>query len=46
MFYAAFFVMKESVFYMTKLQAQDQLRHRVAWALSQLLVVTQNQVWI
>jgi hypothetical protein len=44
MFYISWFVQKMSVWYKTKLQAEDQLRQRVAWAFSQLLVVTQNQV--
>ena len=30
--------------YVTNLKAEDQLRHRIAWALAELLVVTQNQV--
>ncbi len=30
--------------FITKLTAEDQLRHRVAWAFAELLVVTLNQV--
>jgi hypothetical protein len=35
---------KENVWSMVALEAPDQLRQRVAWALSQILVVTPNQI--
>ena len=37
---------KKSVWMMTALESEDQLRQRVAWALSQILVITPNQIRI
>ena len=33
-----------AVWYKTKFKAMDQFRQRAAWSLSQLFIVTQNQV--
>ena len=46
MFYGGYEVMKMAVWYATKMNAADQFRQRVSWALAQLLVVTLNQVSI
>jgi hypothetical protein len=35
---------KSQVWNMIALQSEDQLRQRVAWALSQIIVVTEKQV--
>ncbi len=43
-FFNGFGRQRENVWSMIALEAPDQLRQRVAWALSQILVVTPNQI--
>ena len=43
-FYPGFGRQKSNLWSMVALEAPDQLRQRVAWALSQILVVTPNQI--
>ena len=43
-FYPGFGNQKSNLWAMVALEAPDQLRQRVAWALSQILVVTPNQI--
>ena len=43
-FYAGVDMHKMAIWYENAIKASDQFRQRAAWALSQLLVVTQNQI--